>query len=236
MSFLCLPRALGRRTLLTIGGMLLLLGCRSDQAQTFTLQVGPEQVMKFSAHSAFAHYYELPGQEDVLRIIVASYALGCHEYREPEPGEVFATITLRVPVNESIEPGTYAWEGLPKKDEEPQEVAAAASAAPPAVKTTAETNASDSKDEPDDPGKVVKLLPGYAIPFVRLAQDARTLPPGGTFKLVKLERQSFGEVQGEFQFRDGGEGEAATAALLGEFSVRLCHISLDAARATIATE
>ncbi len=168
---------------------LLLISCRKEQEQTFTLQVGPAQVMKFPARSAFAHYYELPGEEDVLRIILASYTLGCHEYREPEPGEVFATITLRVPVNENVEPGTYVWEGLPKKEDEPLEGEAVPEPPPPE---------SDEKDEADVEGveKVALPLPGYALPFVRLAQDARALPPGGTLKLTKLERQPFGRSRG----------------------------------------
>lgn len=210
---------------------LLLTSCGKEEEQTFTLQVGPAQVMKFAARSAFAHYYELPGQEDILRIVLASYSLGCHEYREPEPGEVFTTITLRVPVNENVEPGTYVWNGLPPKGEDPQAAEAAAQPAPP----PAESDAEKEKDAVS--GEViVPPLPGYAVPFVRLAQDARALPPGGTFKLTKLERQPFGQVEGELQFRDGGEGDAPTAALMGEFSVRLCHISLDSARATTATE
>jgi hypothetical protein len=227
-------RVLWRRAPLTLAGLLSLTSCSSDEGPTFTLQVGPAQVMKFTARSAFAHYYELPGQEDVLRIIVASYPLGCHEYREPEPGEVFATVTLRVPVNENVEAGTYAWTGLPKKEEAPLEGEAAAPPVPAAAEAPPEPPPEGAGEEKDE--KLLRPLPGYAIPFVRLAQDARPLPPGGSLKLAKLERQPFGQVQGEFQFRDGGDGEAATAALMGEFSVRLCHISLDSARATIATE
>ena len=127
------------------------------------------------------------------------------------------------------EPGTYVWEGTPKKEDEPLEGEAVPEPPPPE---------SDEKDEADVEGaeKIALPLPGYALPFVRLAQDARALPPGGTLKLTKLERQPFGQVEGELQFRDGSEGDASTAALMGEFSVRLCHISLDSARSTTATE
>src|SRR5690606_13749730 len=100
-------------------------------------------------------------------IVLASYSLGCHEYREPEPGEVFATITLRVPNNENVEPGTYVWEGLPKKEEAHVE----GELAPEPEPTAAESEENDEKAS-ENGEVIVKPLPGYALPFVRLAQDA----------------------------------------------------------------
>jgi hypothetical protein len=76
------------------------------------------------------------------------------------------------------------------------------------------------------------LSPQWALPYVRLAQEGRPLPPGGQVKIAKFSREPFGVVEGEFKFSDAGDGEAATAALLGSFRVQLCHVELDSTRVT----
>lgn len=209
---------------------LLLSGCKKKEEQPFTLQVGPDQIIRFEAKSAFAHYYELNGEDDVLRIILASYELGCQDYLPPQPGQALLTITVKVPPHETLVTGRYLWEGIPEAPKEPLEGEAPA---PPAAKeadagpTSADQEASNKEGE-EEPA--VPPAPGYAMPFVRLAEDARPLPPGGSLRLTSFERKPFGLVEGELQFRDGGDGEASTTALMGPFSVRLCQISLDPAR------
>lgn len=195
-------RRLGR--LIIVGGAFVALSCQKQTEHEITLQVGPEQIHRFGANSGFAHYYELADQGDVLRIVLASYPLGCGQYEPPKPGEVFITVTLRVPPPKTIEPGKYAWIGLPSQASE-----------------------SDSPAAPDEQNSASEPS---ALPFVRLAEDARTLPPGGQLTLSKFEPETFGLVEGELAFRDADTGQAANTALLGRFSVRLCHISLDATR------
>lgn len=179
--------------------MMLLLGCESPPKDEVTLQVGAAQAIQFEVESGFAHYYELPGHGDVLRIVLASYEVGCMEYLPPSEGEVFVTITLRLAPNETINTGKYPWSGL----------------------------VVEGDGDEEDP----TLAPrGVALPFVRLAQDARALPPGGYLELRKFVPERFGMVAGELAFRDAIEGQAATTALLGSFEVRLCHTELDEAR------
>lgn len=192
------------RRLWLAGGALSLFACEETKDPEITLQVGPEEIHRFGANSGFAHYYELPGQDDLLRIVLASYPIGCDEYEPPDPGQVFITVTLRVPPQKTIEPGKYPWRGL-----DPQTRDSEAEAA------LGETNAAP---EPS------------ALPFVRLSEDARPLPAGGELVLTKFEPETFGLVEGELGFRDADTGQAATAALLGRFSVRLCHLSLDVTR------
>lgn len=184
----------------------LALGCEKTTEPEITLQVGPEEIHRFGADSGFAHYYELAGQGDILRIVLASYPLGCDEYVPPKAGEVFITVTLRVPPPSTIEPGKYPWMGLEVKADDVELSLA-----------------------PDDDEERAALQ-ASALPFVRLAEDARTLPPGGGVTLTKFEPETFGLVEGELGFRDAEAGQSANAALMGHFSIRLCHLSLDPTR------
>jgi hypothetical protein len=129
---------------------------------------------------------------DEMRLLLASYEMGCNEFKRPAAGEVFVTVTLRVPSGEVIEPGTYPWTG----------------------------DLESFKD-----AKVAG-----ALPFVRLAEEGRALPPGGELRLDRFEKRQYGEVTGELLFQDGGEGETRTAALMGPFRARVCALSLDESR------
>lgn len=195
------------RQLLLCLGAFCAASCNRSSEQEITLQVGPEEIHRFGASSGFAHYYELPGEDDILRIVLASYPLGCEEYEPPEPGEVFITVTLRVPPQKTLEPGEYTWKGMKTGDS--------------AKDADADTGPAPAEDAPPEPS---------ALPFVRLAKDARALPAGGGLTLTKFEPETFGVVEGELRFRDADTGQAASTALLGHFSVRLCHLSLDETR------
>lgn len=192
----------GRRITLLLGGAVFFspffLACKSDLVDEVTLQVGPDDVIRFRPQSGFAHYFEMPGGEDILRIFLASYDLGCQEFRPPGAGDVLVAVTLRAPADKALVPDAYPWKGLV----DPKEV---------------------SDDQAEAPGL-------QSLPFVRLAEDARPLPPGGELVLKKLEAEPLGLVEGEFAFRDADVGEAATTALIGSFSVRLCQVGLDEAR------
>jgi hypothetical protein len=192
----------GRRAALLLCGAAFLsfscLGCKNELVDEVTLQVGPDEIIRFRPQSGFAHYFEMPGGEDVLRIFLASYDLSCQEFRAPGVGDVLVAVTLRAPASRALVPERYPWNGLVDPEE-----------------------ASDDEAEP----------PGLqSLPFVRLAEDARPLPPGGELVLKKLEAEPLGLVEGELAFRDADVGEAATTALIGSFSVRLCQVGLDEAR------
>lgn len=192
----------GLRTALVLSAMALIgfscTGCKNEMVDELTLQVGPDDVIRFRPQSGFAHYFEMPGGEDVLRIFLASYELGCQEFRPPGVGDVFVAITLRAPPDKMLMAGKYPWEGFV----DPKEIG-------------------DSDVE----------APGLqSLPFVRLAEDARPLPPGGELVLKQLEAETLGLVQGELAFRDADVGQAATTALIGSFSVRLCQVDLDESR------
>ncbi len=182
--------------------VLALPACEREKPDEITLQVGPEEVIRFEAISGFAHYYELPGQDDILRIMLASYPLSCETYRPPQIGDVFVTVTIRAPSPKLIEPGTFPWNGL-----------------------EVEAESGDAQAQVDE-----ATAQANSLPFVRLAEDARSLPPGGGVVLKKFEPETFGLVEGELAFRDAEAGQAANTALMGQFAVRLCHLELDPAR------
>jgi len=194
------------------GASMLLLGsqaaCTSVEEPPITLQVGPDRILHFSPQSAYAQYFELPGEGDVLRIILASYPVPCKSYVPPGKGDVYVTVTVHSEAGQSMVGREFAWEGLP---------VAFFSASHPAA------GAAPS-------GSTEALSPNWALPYVRLAQEGRPLPPGGQVKITKFSREPFGVVEGEFKFSDAGDGEAATAALLGSFRVQLCHVEFDSTR------
>lgn len=104
-------------------GLLLALGpcfvsCQHKHIDEVTLQVGPEQVIRFVPKSAFAHYFEIPGRPDVLRIYLASYDVGCQAYKPPQPGEVFIAVTIESLPDGTIEEGEYLWPGMPAMDDD----------------------------------------------------------------------------------------------------------------------
>jgi len=186
-----------------------LLGCSSPEAPPITLQVGPDRILHFSPKSAYAQYFELPGEGDLLRIILASYPVPCKTYVPPGKGDVYVTVTLHSEPGKPLTGREFSWEGLP---------------------------VAYFSDLRPAPSPAEAPSPNWALPYVRLAQESRPLPPGGHVKLARFSREPFGVVEGEFKFSDAGDGEAATAALLGSFRVQLCHVELDPARATAPTE
>lgn len=201
--------ARGMRALRRLGvglGTVALTSCSRARQPEITLQVGPDQILHFSPVSAYAQYFELPGQGDLLRIVLASYAVPCKTYLPPSKGEVYVAVTLHVDDGQPISGTEFGWDGTVPSFA-PLHPVVAGSAEP----TTGASN--------------------WALPYVRLANEGRPLPPGGKVKISAFAREAFGIVEGDFQFSDAGDGEAATAALLGAFRVQLCHVELDPNRA-----
>lgn len=184
------------------------IGCKSDTKHELTLQVGPDRIIRFAPTAGFAQYFEIPGQDDRLRIVLASYDVGCNSYVPPDQGQVYVSVTVQARPGETLLGKKIPWEGTKQQ------------------LTAAETAAKDEEQNQDTSDTVF----AYALPFVRLAKDARPLPPGGYITIRKFDREPYGTIEGEFEFSDAGEGEAATAALLGPFRVQLCHVALDEAR------
>lgn len=188
----------------------LAIGCQPQTKHDLTLQVGPDRIIRFAPVAGFAQYFEIPGQDDRLRIVLASYDVGCNSFVPPDQGQVYVSVTVQAHAGESLIGRKIPWEGT----KQPLDVIEVAPAG---------DNQEHDKDK--DP------VQAYALPFVRLARDARALPPGGHIEIRKFDREPYGTIEGEFEFSDAGEGEAATAALLGSFRVQLCHVELDEARA-----
>ncbi len=87
---------------------------------------------------------------------------------------------------------------------------------------------SEREDEKPEERKGATVLP-----FVRLAEDARALPPGGFLTLTQFSPEPSGLIEGELAFRDesGGQGaDVSMTALLGKFSLRLCRVVRDPSR------
>ena len=211
-------RAVGRRAQIRMASKLAqraalvlmlsqLLGCeRDDPTRKLTLQVGPDQILGFVPKAGYAQYFEIPGRGDLLRIVLASYPITCHRFVPPRPGDVYLTVTVHAENGHPLVGEKIPWTKvpdhlLPLEEGQP----------PP----------SDA-----EPPQAV-----WALPMIRLAEDARPLPPGGHLSLSRLAREPYGVVEGEFHFNDASEGEAASAALLGPFHVQLCHVDLDPSRA-----
>ncbi len=188
---------------LGLGALPIMTGCREVHHQELTLQVGPAEVLRFAPASGYAQYFEIPGRGDILRLVFASYPLTCPKFETPARGEVYLSVTVQAESGETLVGRKIPWEGIPSSHG-----------------TEADSNAADSDSPP----------PVWALPMIRLFEDARPLPPGGFVTLNALSREAYGVVEGEFHFSDAGEGEAASAALMGPFRLQLCHAELDATR------
>jgi len=181
------------------------IGCQRDTVPELTLQAGPDQILRFSPRSGFAKYVEIPGQGDMLRIVLASYPLTCQSYAPPAEGEVFVSVTVHARSGEPMSGAKIPWDG-----------------------STLDLAGQDGPSPTAESEEPVPRV--WALPLVRLAKDARPLPPGGSMTITRFSREPYGVVEGEFQFSDAAEGEAATAALMGSFKVQLCHVDLDPSR------
>jgi hypothetical protein len=148
---------------LLLAGTTVLLGCKEKHVDEVTLQVGPDQLIRFTPKSGFAHYFEIPGRQDILRIFLASYEVGCQDYKPPEPGEVFVVVTVQAPPSTTIEPGKFEWLGLSALDAEndDQEDVAPQATALPLVRL-----AEDSRPLPPGGALILKKLETEAFGLV----------------------------------------------------------------------
>lgn len=195
-----------RLCLLLSVGAWLLSGCSGEERDLLTVQVGPDQVYRFEPEAAFAHYFELPSRRDVLRIVVASYPVSCTKFRPPSRGDVFITVTLTGEEGRPLGAGKYLYT---------------------AEAALEDGDVQEAKTEEKSEGKA------RALPFVRLSEDARALPPGGFVTVTDFTPEPAGIVSGEFAFRDesgGAATDASMTALLGKFRVKLCQLVRDPSR------
>lgn len=179
---------------------LALCGCDEESPPELMLQTGHGRVHRFSARSGYAQYVEQLGGVDTLRIVVASYPLRCHEYKPPPDGEVLVTVTVSSPPGGIEAPGRFHWTG---------------------TLPVTDLNTLETEEEGAE---------ASALPFVRLAREARALPAGGQLALLQFDPTPHAMVAGEFQFSDASQGESARAALFGPFQVPLCAVQLDPMR------
>lgn len=98
---------------LQVVALVLWSACSRQGHAPVELELGAER-FQFVPESAFAEYWELPGEPDQLRITLASYKVNCESYRGPAQGQALVTLTVRMPAGKSISPGEYPWNGLPE--------------------------------------------------------------------------------------------------------------------------
>lgn len=114
----------GELDALVLGATLLglcgaLLSCQSQKAAPLSLQVGPDQTIVFEPVSSFAHYYELPGHGDLLRIVFANYQVGCESYSPPAEGQVYIAVRVQTSSSAALEEGEYPWAGNSSDEKDP---------------------------------------------------------------------------------------------------------------------
>ncbi len=203
---LWLRTARGRRRIPILFALCVTAGCNEPPNQELSLQVGPDRILRFSPTSGFAQYFEVPGQGDLVRVVLSNYPLRCPVFEPPKPGQVYISITIRAETGQTIIGEKIPWNGIPAEFL-PQEDDALPRRSP-----------------------VTETPKVWALPMIRLFEDARPLPAGGYLTVSDLSREPYGVLEGEFHFSDAGEGEAASAALLGPFRVQFCHTELSPSR------
>lgn len=91
------------------------LGCRARSAPAVYIVAGPEPTdhVEFRPLSSYAEYLVLPGERRELKITLASYQASCDSFVAPAERDSSATVTVIVPGNVELTPGSYPWRGLP---------------------------------------------------------------------------------------------------------------------------
>jgi len=92
------------------------LGCEPSRTHDITIVDGADTT-RFATKSAFAEYVELPGLRNELRITLASYSVSCEHWSPPKDGEFALSLTIVTPAEQRPVPGSYAWTGLPARDQ-----------------------------------------------------------------------------------------------------------------------
>jgi hypothetical protein len=86
-------------------------GCQKEDGAPITVELGGGRSHRFVPVVALARYVEIPAAPDELRIVLASYRIGCDSFSPPPPGEVFASVVALVPDGATIGPGEFSWPG-----------------------------------------------------------------------------------------------------------------------------
>jgi hypothetical protein len=104
---------LNRARVCALGLALALSACRPHRGAELYAIVGPnpEQHVEFSPLSSYAEYLVIPGVRRELKITLASYKASCDSFVEPGDRDTSATITLIVPADVELGPGSYVWAG-----------------------------------------------------------------------------------------------------------------------------
>lgn len=86
-------------------------GCKREDGAPITVELGGGRSHRFVPLVALARYVEIPAAPDELRIVLASYRIGCDSFTPPPPGEVFASVVALVPDGATLGPGEFTWPG-----------------------------------------------------------------------------------------------------------------------------
>jgi hypothetical protein len=105
-----------RRATLGLALSVIPAACEPARVHDVTIVDGASTT-RFATKSAFAEYVELPGVRNELRVTLANYPVSCEHWAVPKSGEVALTITIVTPSEARPVPASYAWTGLPSREE-----------------------------------------------------------------------------------------------------------------------
>lgn len=94
----------------------LLGACEPARVHDVTIVDGATTT-RLAAKSAFAEYVELPGVRNELRVTLANYPVSCEHWATPRSGETALIVTIVTPTEVRPTPTSYAWTGLPSREE-----------------------------------------------------------------------------------------------------------------------
>jgi len=87
--------------------------CHPRQQDSVYLVAGPEPAahVEFRPVSSYAEYLVLPGERRELKLTLTSYQASCESFNAPGDSDASATVTVSVPLDTELAPGSFVWAG-----------------------------------------------------------------------------------------------------------------------------
>jgi hypothetical protein len=93
--------------------MALVAACSKKETPEIQVLVGtlPDEKQSFVPATALAEYVALPGRENQLRIMLASYPTACERFVAPGRGQVLVNVVVTTPPDQPPVARSYPWPG-----------------------------------------------------------------------------------------------------------------------------
>ena len=87
--------------------------CHPRQQDSVYIVGGPEPAahVEFRPVSSYAEYLVLPGERRELKIMLTSYQASCESFNAPGDTDASATVTVNLPLDAELAPGSFVWAG-----------------------------------------------------------------------------------------------------------------------------